>query len=110
MLPTHFFFFFEHAEYRENISVFCLFFLHVVWRRVTKAQSAGNSFETEAITEAEAGRPGPGVGTCVHVNYLLVVQQEMRNDNKLGKERQKNKQMVSQRLHHFFLSLFLSFL
>lgn len=40
------------------------------------------------------------------MNYLLVVQQEMRNDNKLGKERQKNKQMISCPLLHFVLSLF----
>lgn len=41
------------------------------------------------------------------MNYLLVVQQEMRNDNKLGKEKQKNKQMVSHPLVHFKLFLFL---
>lgn len=41
------------------------------------------------------------------MNYLLVVQQEMRNDNKLGKEKQKNKQMLSHSLVHFLLSLFL---
>lgn len=94
----------EHAEYLENISVFCLFVLHVVWRRVAKAPFAGNSFETEAKHRGESGRPSLSVGTCIHVNYLLVVQQEMRNDNKLGKEKQKNKQMLSQPLVHFFLS------
>lgn len=52
------------------------------------------------------GRPGLSVGTCIHVNYLLVVQQEMRNDNKLGKEKQNNKQMVSHPL--LFLCSFLS--
>lgn len=55
------------------------------------------------------GRLGLSVGTCIHVNYLLVVQQEMRNDNKLGKEIQKNKQMVSRHLLHF-VSPFSSFL
>lgn len=45
----------EHAEYWENISVLCLFFIHVVWRRVTKAPLAGNSFETEANIEASPG-------------------------------------------------------
>lgn len=68
--------------------------------RVTKASLAGNSFETKAC-----------VGTCIHVNYLLVVQQEMRNDNKLGKEKQKNKQIVSLPLLHLLLSfLLVSFL
>lgn len=55
------------------------------------------------------GRLGLSVGTCIHVNYLLVVQQEMRNDNKLGKEIQKNKQMVSRHLLHFVFLLFLLF-
>lgn len=54
MLLTHFFPL-EHAEYWENISIFCLFFLHIVWRRVTKAPLAGNSFETEAKIEASQG-------------------------------------------------------
>lgn len=58
------FFFLEHAECRENISVFCLFFLHIVWTRVTKAQLAGNSFETEAKTEASQGGL---VSVLVHV-------------------------------------------
>lgn len=34
------------------------------------------------------------VGKSTHVNYLLLVQQEMMKDNKLGKEKQQNK--------HFF--------
>ncbi len=44
-----------HAEYLENISSFCLFVLHVVWGRVTKAPLAEKSFETEAKIEASQG-------------------------------------------------------
>lgn len=40
------------------------------------------------------GGPQLSVGKSTHVNYLLLVQQEMMNDNKLGKEKQQNK--------HFF--------
>lgn len=36
----------------------------------------------------ESGRPDLSVGKCIHVDYLLLVRQEMGNDNKLGKEKQ----------------------
>lgn len=37
----------------------------------------------------ELGRPDLSVGKCIHVDYLLLVRQEMGNDNKLGKEKQR---------------------
>lgn len=51
MLLTHFFLL-AHADYRENISGFCLFSQHIVWRRVIRA---GNSFETEAKIKTSQG-------------------------------------------------------
>lgn len=42
------------------------------------------------------------VGKSTHVNYLLLVQQEMMNDNKLGKEKQQNKHFFSSSLPPFF--------
>lgn len=39
----------------RTLSLLFVFFLHVVWRRVTKAPLAGNSFETEAKIEASQG-------------------------------------------------------
>lgn len=48
----HIFFLLGHADYWRNISGFCLFSQHIVWRRVTKA---GNSFETEAKIKTSQG-------------------------------------------------------
>lgn len=44
--------FFPCTSYWENIKAFVCFLLHVVWRPVTKAPLAGNSFENEAKNEA----------------------------------------------------------
>lgn len=64
-------------------------------RRVTRGSARWEWLWNWVQSWSELGRPCFSVGTCIHVNYLLVVQQEMRNDNKLGKEKQNNKQMVS---------------
>lgn len=55
----------------------------------------------------ESGGPQLSVGKPTHVNYLLLVQQEMLNDNRLGKEKQQNKQIVSHPSCNFLRNIFL---
>lgn len=74
------------------------------FREASHTRPSFVGWEIMATIEKKLGRSGLSVGTCIHMNYLLVVQQEMRNKNKLGKEKQKNKQMVSRPLLHFFFA------
>lgn len=88
MLRTHFPYC-KHRIFLDHLG-FCL--LLFVPRRVPNVPLAGKSFEPEA--NIEGGGAQLSVGKSTHVNYLLLVQQEMMKDNKLGKEKQQNK--------HFF--------
>lgn len=58
----------------------------------------------------ESGRPDLSVGKCIHVDYLLLVRQEMGNDNKLGKEKQrKQTNCISTADSFFFFNFLLNF-
>lgn len=85
------------TEYFWTVKAFVCFFLFR--GESPKFRWLGKSFETEA--KAGGGGPQLSVGESTHVKYLLLVQQEMMNDNKLGKERQQNKQIVSHPFCHF---------
>ncbi len=105
MLLTHFFPL-EHAEYRENISIFCLFFLHIVWRRVTKALLAGDIFETEAKTEASQGGL---ISVLVNVYMWIIYLSSSRKwgtITSLGKKSRKTNRWY---LVPLFIFCFLSF-
>lgn len=60
----------------------------------------------------ESGRPDLSVGKCIHVDYLLLVRQEMGNDNKLGKEKQRKQTncIPTTDSFFFFLNLLPNFL
>lgn len=99
MLRTHFFPL-ANAEYFKTIKVFVCFFLF-----------RGESPKFRWLREALKRRPRPGrvsegpqlrVGKPTHVNYLAFIQQEMTNDNRLGKEKQQNKQNVSRPSCNFY--------
>lgn len=77
-------------------------------RRVTRGSARWEWLWNWVQSWSKSGRPCFNVGTCICVNYLLVVQQEMRNDNKLGKEKQNNKQMESHTHSFPFLSFLFS--
>lgn len=76
------------AECRLNIRVFCLFSQHVVWKRVTRGSARWEKLWNQGQNWSELGGPGLSAATCILLNCLLV-QQEMSNNNKLGKVKAK---------------------